>query len=69
MNTSPDVDALGSLRECRAALLTARQWAESAQTHLAGVRQGRAAELAEKLADDIAFVDRLSFLVEGDARG
>lgn len=61
-------DALGALRECRTALTTAREWAEAARVRLTGVRQARAAELVEKLADDLAFVDRLSFVVEGDTR-
>lgn len=61
-------DALGALRECRTTLVTARECAVAAQTRLTGVRQARAAELTEKLADDIAFVDRLLFVVEGDTR-
>jgi hypothetical protein len=61
-------DALGALRECRTAILAARESAVSARDRLAGVRQARAAELVEKLADDLAFVDRLLFVVEGDTR-
>jgi hypothetical protein len=61
-------DALGALRECRTAILAAHESAVSARDRLAGVRQARAAELVEKLADDLAFVDRLLFVVEGDTR-
>jgi hypothetical protein len=66
MSISPATISL--LRECRAALSTARESALSAQTDLAGVRKARAAELAEKIADAIAFVDRLCFVVQSDLR-
>ncbi|OBF09577.1 hypothetical protein [Mycobacterium sp. 852002-10029_SCH5224772] len=66
MSISPAT--ISVLRECRSALTTARESALSAQTGLAGVRKARAAELAEKIADAIAFADRLFFVVQSDQR-
>ncbi|TAM72952.1 MAG: hypothetical protein EPN51_01145 [Mycobacterium sp.] len=66
MSMSPAT--ISVLRECRTALTTARESALSAQTDLAGVRTARAAELAEKIADAMAFVDRLCFVVQCDQR-
>lgn len=66
MSISPAT--ISVLRECRTALATARESALSAQTGLAGVRKARAGELAEKIADAIAFADRLCFVVQCDLR-
>ncbi|OBH41683.1 hypothetical protein A5684_11635 [Mycobacterium intracellulare] len=66
MSISPAT--LSVLRECRTALTTARESALAAQAGLAGVRKARAAELAEKIADAIAFADRLCFVVQCDLR-
>ncbi|MCA2245343.1 MULTISPECIES: hypothetical protein [Mycobacterium] len=65
MTISPDT--LAALRDCRTALAAARQSILSAATGLSGVRQARATQLAERLADDISFADRLWFVVQGDA--
>lgn len=66
MSISPATISI--LRDCRTALTTARESALSAQAGLAGVRKARAAELAEKIADAIAFVDRLCFVIQCDLR-
>lgn len=66
MSISPAINSV--LGECRTALTTARESALSAQTGLAGVRKARAAELAEKIADAIAFADRRCFVVRCDQR-
>ena len=66
MSISPATISI--LRECRTALTAARESALFAQSGLAGVRKARAAELAEKIADAIAFVDRLCFVIQCDLR-
>ncbi len=66
MTISPDT--LGALRECRTALTTARESVLSAETGLTGACQVRAVRLAERLADDMVFADRLWFVVQGDMR-
>ncbi|OBC00215.1 hypothetical protein A5782_21655 [Mycobacterium sp. 852002-40037_SCH5390672] len=59
--------AFDSLRECRRHLTSARESALSAESNLdAGARRARAHELGEKLADCIAYTERLAFIVEGD---
>jgi hypothetical protein len=68
-NTSATVDlerGLAALRFCRSDLAAARADADVAAARLDGVRAARADELGEKLADAIAFCERLAFIVEGD---
>ena len=60
--------ALSALQECRSNIVEARSDATAAAELLADARKARAAELAELLADALAFVERLSFIVEGDQR-
>lgn len=59
---------LTALTECRTALNTARQAVLSSEASLTGARRTRATELAEMIADAIAFADRLRFVVVGDLR-
>ena len=59
--------ALAALEVCRHAVIAARESAKLASTGPAGARKARAKELAEKLADCIAFVERLSFVCIADA--
>ena len=68
-NTSGAVNierGLAALRFCRSDLAAARVDATVAAARLYGARAARADELAEKLADAIAFCERLAFIVEGD---
>ncbi|MBS4730055.1 hypothetical protein MSM1_17500 [Mycobacterium sp. SM1] len=65
---TPAEQALGCLRECRDALADARLHALGAQGYLAGARAARAFELAGRIADALAYAERLLFIVEGDAR-
>ncbi|MBV9353510.1 MAG: hypothetical protein JOZ23_18570 [Mycobacterium sp.] len=60
--------ALAALRSCRSSLLTARRDAAMAAARLYGARAARASDLGEKLADALAFCERLEFVVEGDMR-
>jgi hypothetical protein len=57
--------ALTALRDCRSSLLAAHHHTLAATAHLAGARQARAVELAEKLGDAIAHAERLAVVVEG----
>ncbi|BCQ07725.1 hypothetical protein JMUB5695_01683 [Mycobacterium heckeshornense] len=61
-------EAAGYLGECRNQLreaLTRARWAEE---RLSGARAARALELGERIADTIAYCERLRFVVEGDLR-
>ena len=59
---------LAALRFCRSDLAAARVDATVAAARLYGVRAARADQLAENLADAIAFCERLMFVTEGDLR-
>ena len=56
--------ALAQLREIRGELLCARVIA--LQLNLSGARAERARELTELIANALAHVERLMFVVEGD---
>jgi hypothetical protein len=58
--------AMSALRGCRAQLQAARLDVQTAAPHLAGGRRTRAAELADRIADCIAFAERLVFVVAAD---
>jgi hypothetical protein len=58
--------ALATLRGCQAQLRAAYADARGAAPHLTGVRATRAAELADKAADALAYCERLIFVVTGD---
>jgi hypothetical protein len=60
--------AFGRLLTCQSDLKLARVATLVAADNLAGARKARADELADKLADAIAFAERLAFCVEGDLR-
>lgn len=63
--------AITSLEQCRMELRAARAEALAAETKLSGVRAARARDLTKQIADAIAYVERLRFVVEADsaARG
>lgn len=63
-----DALALDALERCRMNLRAAHIDAVTAAARLIGARHLRADELAEKLADALAHVERLSFIVLGDLR-
>ncbi|HME14145.1 MAG TPA: hypothetical protein VKG83_01680 [Mycobacterium sp.] len=65
---SDDLLALAALRGTQAQLRAAYADANTAASHLAGARATRAAEMAEKLADCIAFSERLLFICVADHR-
>jgi len=58
--------ALAMLRGCEVALKAARADAETAAVLLEGARATRATQLAEAIADQIAFCQRLSFVVTAE---
>lgn len=58
--------AMAALSGCRAQLRAAHRDVHTAAPHLAGGRRARAAELADKIADCIAFAERLAFVVAAD---
>lgn len=60
--------SLDKLSYCRTSLIAARSFALDAQPELYGARLARARDLVGKICDDIAYVERLSFCVEGDVR-
>jgi hypothetical protein len=60
---SPALIALQSVRIC---LIWARVDAQAAAANLTGARAARAVELVERLADDLCWVERLSFIVTAD---
>lgn len=60
--------ALHALQSCNTCIRFARIDAQTATKHLDGARAKRAAELTEKLADALAFIGRLAFVVEADLR-
>ena len=60
--------SLAQLRLCERDLTAAHNDAAAAAAALSGARHGRAVELAELIADAIAFVRRLAVVVEGDLR-
>jgi hypothetical protein len=60
--------ALEALRYAWSDLEAARLHADSAADHLTGARQSRAAELSSMIADALAFVSRLHFVVQADLR-
>jgi hypothetical protein len=64
----PTTPALAALHDCRRSLLAARVGAILAADGLDGARLARAQELAEMVADCIAFSERLAFIVTGDIR-
>jgi len=71
MNTSTRHDqavALANLQGCAIDLTAAHKRAVDAASGLSGARRGRADELAELLADALAFTRRLAMVVEGDLR-
>jgi len=71
MNTSTRHDqavALANLQGCEIDLTAAHKRAVDAASGLSGARRGRADELAELLADALAFTRRLAMVVEGDLR-
>jgi hypothetical protein len=74
MNTTPTTHqaqlalALAHLKLCTRDLTAAHQDALDAAAELSGARHSRAVELAELVADAIAFTRRLSMCVEGDLR-
>jgi hypothetical protein len=59
---------LGSLNACEIDLTAAHQHATDAAAGLSDARHSRAVELAELIADAIAFCRRLSICVQGDQR-
>jgi hypothetical protein len=69
VSTSDKIEAqrgLTALRFCRSSLVTARMDAATAADVLHGARGRRAEELDERLADALAFCERLMFFTEGD---
>jgi hypothetical protein len=62
------LSALVSLQDCRRHLANARLEGVQAANHLDGARLARAQQLNEMIADAIAHVERLAFVVEGDCR-
>jgi hypothetical protein len=60
--------AFGRLITCQKDLELARVSILVAADNLIGARKARPEELAGKLADAIAFAERLAFVVEGDLR-
>jgi hypothetical protein len=60
--------ALANLTCVSLDLTAAHSHAVAAATGLSGARHSRAIELAELVADAIAFTRRLSVIVEGDLR-
>jgi hypothetical protein len=60
--------ALPSLQDCRRSLVAARLEAVVAANSLDGARLARAQELAQMVADCIAWCERLAVVVLGDAR-
>jgi hypothetical protein len=67
MMSRPQDGAMLALQTCQEAVCVARESALSAATGLAGARRTRAEQLAEKLADAICYVERLSFVCLCDA--
>jgi hypothetical protein len=65
-NVADAVAAMAALRGCRAQLQAAYLDVQTAAPHLAGARGGRAAELSDRIADCIAFAERLAFVVAAD---
>ena len=59
--------ALDELRACHIDLQAAREAALTAATGLAGARATRAEQLANLLADALAFAQRLAFVVEAES--
>jgi hypothetical protein len=74
MTTSPVITdngqgfALAHLNAAWADLTAAHRHAVEAATGLSDARLSRAVELAELIADGLAFTRRLSFVVTGDMR-
>ena len=71
MNTSTRHDeavALANLQGCEIDLTAAHKRAVDAASGLSGARRGRADELAELLADALAFTQQLAMVIEGDLR-
>jgi hypothetical protein len=68
MTTDDLTAAHHELTTSLADLRSAHRAAAAAALRLTGSRHSRAAELAEDLADAIAFCDRLCVVVEGDLR-
>lgn len=66
--TRDTIAALDALRSCSMDLREVRLDAQTAAATLIGARSERAKELADKIADAIAWCDRLAFIVEGDLR-
>ena len=60
--------ALAALHRCTQNLRAGRIDAASAAVRLHGVRAAKANELAEMLADALAFCERLTFITEADVR-
>ena len=60
--------ALSHLHAAARDLAAAIANTEHAAVHLSGARRTRADQLAEMVADALAFVTRLSMVVEGDLR-
>jgi hypothetical protein len=59
-------EGLAALNHCRDHLATSYFHAWDAAGALAGARETRARELADRIADAIAHVDRLTLLVTAD---
>jgi hypothetical protein len=59
---------LDKLSCCRTSLETARDFALETVPDLYGARAARAGDLAEQIADTIAYVERLRFVVAADIR-
>jgi hypothetical protein len=57
---------MAALRGCQAQLRAAYADVQTAAPHLAGGRRTRAAELRDRIADCIAFTERLAFVVAAD---
>jgi len=67
-NSTNLAEAVVLLRETRYNLLIANLHITAAATRLTGARQSRSRELGEKIADCLAFAERLQFIVYGDWR-
>ena len=67
-NIPPTNPALTALTACRTNLRAARVDALTAATSLAAGRADRAAELAAKVTEALAYTERLVFIVTGDLR-
>jgi hypothetical protein len=68
MTATDNTAALAALHRCQTNLVAARADALHAAADLRGARAARAFELAELIADAVAFSSRLVFVVCGDFR-